>query len=423
VGVTPLPATTSLLSLSGEIADTLAETAIRAGERCTWLSAGVDLSSGSRRVVHRTADPSVYQGDSGIAWALVHAGAALGRADLQELARAGAFGALGRADLETSRGLHDGASGVAIATFQVGVALGDEELMARALDLLAEATSEPLPLQDIVSGNAGAIAALMAAYDETRDPRLLQRAMDLGQALLDTAERRPWGWAWRTGPPDEPGLCGLAHGAGGIAWALGELDARAEGTVFGRAIREALRYERSWFDRQRSNWPDLRAGTRLPNGERPYPTWWCHGAVGAGLVRLRLHDLGRDEPILLAEAGAALQSGFADATASIDDGRLLHYGLTVCHGLGGAIELLLTVRDVLDEREHVATARWLLDRAVAVLGGAVERWPDGIGASAASPSLMTGMAGTLVVLLRAADVGPLPSVGLFPCSQTSRRAV
>ena len=87
------------------IADALVETAIVDGSRCTWLSATVELPDGTARIVHRTGNPVVYDGDAGIAWALAHAARALGRDDLGELARAGAVGALRRADPSLGGGL------------------------------------------------------------------------------------------------------------------------------------------------------------------------------------------------------------------------------------------------------------------------------------------------------------------------------
>jgi lantibiotic modifying enzyme len=402
------------VGLADAIADLLAETVIVAGERCTWLHANVEESDGVRSIVHRTGDPSVYQGDAGIAWALAQVAVARDRAELRGLALAAAASALRRADAGAGRGLHDGTTGIAIATFQVATALGEPQLAEAALGLLDEATSRPLPSEDVIGGNAGAVMALLAAHEENGEEWLLERALSLGQVLVETAERRTWGWHWASAHAEEPGLLGLAHGAAGIAWALAELAAQVDDESLDTAVRNALRHERSWFDRRHNNWPDLRVGTLGSDGKPSFPIWWCHGSVGGGLVRLRLHELGREEPILLAEAGAALQSSVADSAISINDGRLLHYGLTTCHGLGGAIELLLVADAVLGESEHLTTARWLLDRAVTTLGDDVEGWPDGVGSRGASPGLMTGMAGTLVVLLRAAGLGQLPSVGLFP---------
>ena len=59
----------------------------------------------------------------------------------------------------------------------------------------------------------------------------------------------PHGWSWA-----EPGrryphhLCGLAHGAGGIGWALLELSAATGDERFRAAASGAFAYERSWLD-------------------------------------------------------------------------------------------------------------------------------------------------------------------------------
>jgi lantibiotic modifying enzyme len=412
--VTAPPPPAALSHIAEQIADTLAETAVADGERCTWLSTTVAFHEGRHSVVHRTGNPSVYDGDAGIAWALAHASTALGRGDLAEVARSGALGALRRADPAAAGGLHDGAAGVAVAALQVGAALGDHRLATEALDLLDAAVESAPTGDDVVGGAAGLILAALAAEAAGGDRAWLRRATRLGRSLVERAQRRAWGWSWPSGERDEPGLCGLAHGSSGIAWALAELGARSRSGEFDVAVREALQYERGWYDRDRGNWPDLRLAVGTEAGDRAFPAWWCHGAAGIGLVRLRLRELGRYEPALLAEAGAAFRATFRSAAAPIRAGRGDDFGLTVCHGTAGAAELFLVARAVLGEEQHAVTARWLLDRAIALLGPDVEWWPDGVGGTGTAPGLMTGMAGTLLMLLRAAGGGQPPGVGLFP---------
>ena len=137
-----------------------------------------------------------------------------------------------------------------------------------------------------------------------------------------------------------------------------------------------------------------------------------HGTVGAGLARLRLNELA-PEPALLAEAAAALQASVAAADRELSGGAP-PFGLTVCHGLGGTLELLATAADTLGEGEHRATAQWLLDRAIAWLGADPEQWPSGVEGCSWAPGLMIGMAGTMLVLLRLARPGAAaPGVGLL----------
>ena len=414
MAVTAVASQTPLYFAVEEIANALAETAIVDGSRCTWLSATVELPAGQREIVHRTGNPVVYDGDAGIAWALAHAARGLGRDDLGELARAGAAGALRRVDPSLGGGLFDGAAGVGVAAMQTGAVLGDEHLVEAGLGILGSAT-EAAADDDVVSGAAGLILASLGAADESGDARWLDTATRLARPLVARADRRPWGWSWPSGAPGEPGLCGLAHGASGIAWALAELGARTGSDEFAPAVHGALLYERSWVDRERGTWPDLRL-TEEGAATRTFPAWWCHGAAGIGLVRLRLWELGVGDLTVLAEAGASFRATFADAAAPLRAGQVGDFGATVCHGLGGAAELFLTAHDVLGEDEHHAAARWLLDHAAGLLGTDIDWWPDGVGGAAASPGLMTGMAGTLLVLLRAMHIGDVPGAGLFPLS-------
>jgi lantibiotic modifying enzyme len=393
------------------IADVLVETAVVAGDRCTWLSATVEMQSGRRVVLHRTANPSFYGGDAGIAWALSHAGRALERSDLGALAVAGARNAIHRIDRIVGPGLYDGAAGVAVVALDVGTSLDERDLVRDGLELLHRVIRTSPEEDDLVSGAAGILLATLAGSSITGETDLLEDATALGRLLEGRARRYPWGWGWPG--VDGVALCGLAHGASGIGWALAELEAASgrEPSV-GEAVHHALRFERSWLDRSRSNWPDLRPGLGDLGQGSTYPTWWCHGGAGVGLARLRIHELGDPAPMLIAEAATAMQSSLA-AGARLTTHMPIEHGLTTCHGLGGVLELLLEAHRVLGEPEHLASSRWLVARALSALGPDVERWPDGLG-TVADPGLMTGLAGVMLTLLQVADPGSVPSVGLFP---------
>jgi lantibiotic modifying enzyme len=417
VGVTEAPHLELLFNTAELIADELAATAISDGDRCTWLTATVELREGQRRIIHRTGNPSVYDGDAGIAWALAQAATVLQRDDLAELARAGSTNALGRAQHNGRTGLYDGTSGIAVAALHVASSLNDHALASRALTLLDAATATTATGDDIISGAAGQLLATLAAHSDTDDNAWLTRAATLARTIVERAHRHPWGWSWPSGEPNEPGLCGLAHGASGIAWALAELATRTRTNEFDEAVGEALHYERSWFDRDHGNWPDLRTNVTDNAGGRAFPTWWCHGAAGAGISRLRLWQLGYTQPSLLAEAATAFRTTFSHAAAPLRRGQSDDFGLTICHGTAGAIELFLTAHDVLDEDEHLTTARWLAEHATAVLGRRLESWPDGINQTGAGPGLMTGLGGTLIILLRTIAGYPRPrSIALFPAN-------
>ena len=59
---------------------------------------------------------------------------------------------------------------------------------------------------------------------------------------------------------------------------------------------------------------------RQSGNDITFPSWWCHGSTGIGLVRLRLRELGIGDPVVLAEACAALQSSFATALIQFNEG-------------------------------------------------------------------------------------------------------
>ena len=60
----------------------------------------------------------------------------------------------------------------------------------------------------------------------------------------------------------------------------------------------ALAYERSLYDPAMGNWPDLRetAGAPAPVGSA-FATFWCHGAPGIALARLRANELAPDDTL------------------------------------------------------------------------------------------------------------------------------
>lgn len=396
---------------AGRAADVLVANAISHRGRSTWLGATVDWIGDEVGVVHRTGEPTLYDGSAGVAIGAWAVAAALRHEDLAEVALGAARHAISAADRITGSGLFDGLAGVGLAAVEVGTGAGDAGLVADGIEVLeAVAAASPGPL-DIVSGSAGVIGALLAADRRTGSPRFQAAAVRHGEHLLATARRHPWGWGWPAENDDWPHLCGLAHGAAGMAWALGELATAADDDRFRAGVLGARRYERSWFEAATSSWPDLRPDASPPGAPAARPALWCHGAAGIGLSRLALFRLG-GHPSTAAEGAAALQSTSAAASDSLHSGDVGH-GLTICHGLGGTALLLLAAHAVLGEAEHLEAARWVCDRTLDRLPADPGEWPSGVRGGGFNPGLMTGLAGVAYVLARAADpsaVAPLPAL-------------
>jgi lantibiotic biosynthesis protein len=392
--------TARLRAAADRAADVLVANAITADGRSTWLAATVDWVDDGLGVVHRTGDASLYDGTAGIAIAGWSVAAALGRDDLAEVAVGAARHAMSARGRLGGIGLFDGLAGVGLAAVEVGSSAGDEPLRRDGLDLLG-VVAEAVPSGvDLISGSAGVILALLAAARRTGSDRWLAPAARHAEHLLATAEQYAPDWGWRVPAAEGPMYCGLAHGAAGIAWALGELAAVVDDDRLLEAVDRARRYERSWFQPVHNSWPDLRPETSPPGSPAVCPALWCHGATGIGLSRMALFGLD-EHPSLAAEAAAALQSVTAAASQSLQG--YPEEGLTVCHGLGGTLLLLLAAHQVLGESEHLAASRWVAERALDRLGDQPAAWPSGVRGGGFSPGLMTGLAGTAYVLARVAD--------------------
>jgi lantibiotic modifying enzyme len=386
-------------------ADVLLDLAIRHDDRAGWLT--WDLTGRPRPSRMRGGNPSLYDGDAGTAWACAYLARLLDRHDLAEVARAGASHALDRARTVRSSGLLAGRSGVVAAAHAIADLVGG----VPGLNQLEVVPADAAAGYDVTDGLAG---VLLGAVRSNAPPA---EALHAVRRIASGARPEPLGCSW-AGPviAEEPSsgrpLCGLAHGNSGVAWALAEA-AWAYPSIATLALTlaaRALRWEAAWFDPMRSSWPDLRTQPAT------YSAMWCHGAAGIGAVRLRLLQLQRagvDLPIpaatLQSEAEAALQACARALTEAVQRGH--QYGpdgighrLTLCHGLGSAIDLLLLAHEVLGSPQHLATAQLFTDRLLDVLDDDPMLWPSGVGTgvgTGASTGLFVGLAGTALVLARA----------------------
>ncbi|MEN0013079.1 MAG: hypothetical protein AAGC46_06930, partial [Solirubrobacteraceae bacterium] len=115
-----------------------------------------------------------------------------------------------------------------------------------------------------------------------------------------------------------------------------------------------------------------------------------------------------------ADAGTALHAASVAASASLDpaDADPVE-GLSTCHGLGGSILLYVRAHEQLGPVEQLAAARWIAGRATARLGPDPAAWPSGVPDGGFSPGLMTGLAGAMYALSRAADPAATPRIGVL----------
>jgi lantibiotic modifying enzyme len=172
----------------------------------------------------------------------------------------------------------------------------------------------------------------------------------------------------------------------------------------------AFQYERTLFDSHSGNWPDFREQPSRGGLAKNYCVFWCHGAPGIGLSRLRAYSL-LGEPILRDEALAAIRTTSCAIESALSAGT---ENYSLCHGLTGDAELLLQAARVLGPEMACR------DLSVAVADVGIRsyapsgRWPCGSG-SGETPNLMLGLAGIGHFYLRLHDPR-VPSI-LMPLSE------
>lgn len=413
------------------IARRMVEEAVWHDDRCTWTGDDIDQGPGAPpdgELVHRPVGADLYGGTSGIAWFLAHAWRAGGDAGAREAALGAVRHSLHRTGATPAdTGLYTGALGVAVAAASVARLLGDPpeagtiragaDRLGEVVAALCAAGGPPVAGDpggaDLIQGDAGRVVGLLVlAGRPGASPALGAAAAVAGERLLAAAVRAPEGWSWPAPDPAWPGLCGLGHGASGPAVALGMLAAATGDDRFAEGAHQAERYERSWFDRARSNWPDLRAAP--PD----HPSFWCHGAGGIGVARLQAWRRTGD-PTVLAEAAAALDTATAATMRALrqaagGDGAVPSFdcNLSLCHGVSSVAELHAMAGELTGAGDHLAHGRRLVQWALDGTDAALAAIACGVPGGGEAPGLMLGLAGVGATFLRLADPSWLPSPAL-----------
>jgi lantibiotic modifying enzyme len=394
----------AFLAVAAAIGDRIAAEAIWCDGECVWMGAAAEPEQRGRSE-YRALGPSLYDGTAGVGLFLAQLAVTTGGA----ACRRTALGALRHAVAHTSAmrpprddGLHAGPLGIAWAAARVATLLDDRGLGAAAREIVrgTRLPSAPRRCPDLVMGSAGAIVGLLS-FDE---PEFREAAVAAGDALLARATVRSGRASWAIPGRRYPAhLCGLAHGASGIALALLELHAATGEERFRVGAEGALAYERSWLDDGSGTWPDLRIGGQR-RGEPPTPRSeaegsWCRGEAGIALVRLRAHQVlgagphDHDAGVAVETTRRHLSDALPHAIAD----------LSLCHGAAGAADVLLSAADAEPDRWRAAAdvSTALGCTAVERHGDTGEPWP--CGTRGQTPGLFLGTSGIGWLLLRLHD--------------------
>lgn len=389
------PDPTVFLQAAESLGRRLAHEAVWHEDRCTWIGA----FPSEEATTSRSLGPELYSGTAGVALFLGELASVTGETALARTARAAlrqSFHTIDAVRPSERLGLFTGWSGIGYAATRMGRALNDEALVQSARALLGRLKLERPGdgSVDLMAGSAGAILALVELGDEGTEG-WIKLASRLAEDLLDRAVAEGETYSWRSfNHAHEYNLTGLSHGAAGIGLALTELWAVTGEVRYQDAARRAFAYEERWFDERAGNWPDLRGvrARRARPRQLPFSTFWCHGAAGIALARLRAFERLGDLRYL--QEGRRGLDTVREWLAQMLRAGAANFSL--CHGLAGNAEVLRIGAEV-DSGERDADLRVVAEVAQAGIEhhletGAIEDWPCAVGGGPA-PSLMLGLAG------------------------------
>ena len=255
---------------------------------------------------------------------------------------------------------------------------------------------------DVIAGVSGTLIHALAIHQLNQSQETLSLIEACTKHLVESALVTEKGcyWPFSQSPA---GLLGFSHGNAGIACALARASERLKATGSASqfidhiedTISAALAYERSHFDSNAKNWPDLREFDDQAS-DLHFESQWCHGAPGVGLGRSMLPDKYLD--------GVAINEIEISLNTMLDQPMIGNHCL--CHGLLGN----LLVAHQLEERltqlsgKHAQTEKDITQVLAAWKRSAQSQIQNqgplcGIELPIKIPGLMSGLAGIGLALL------------------------
>jgi lantibiotic biosynthesis protein len=398
----------AFLTTAQTIGERICRTAFWSGSRCNWIGRSIVNPASPDIPTNKALSPDVYEGTSGIAFFLANLHFYKKLEEYQRTAEGAIRQALSRLDdVPTSArfGFYSGKIGIAYVAAKLSTLLDSKPMLESSIEIVRGLTmdhdqreGEEGHLMDIISGNAGAIPALLELYEMSKEEAMLKLASQLGDELVSAVVRGEHGVSWDSRANGVQSsihnLTGFAHGTAGVGYALLELFHKTDKRQFLTVAEEAFQYENSWFSEKYDNWPDFRAEGGNANlygdaREFSYSTAWCHGAPGIGLSRLRAYQLLGDEKYLRdTQASLRVVTRIAKAKNSVDQPG----NFSLCHGLSGIGELLLYASDVLNDSSYRSMAEEVGKYGIENYESYGLPWPCGI-RTGETPGLMLGLAG------------------------------
>ena len=186
------------IRIADNIGSYICTNAFWAGSRCSWIGRAEEDGT---PLINKALGPEIYDGTSGIAYFL---------SCLCDYANKEAFwttaeGAInhslshiGEIPSVSRFGFYDGCIGIAYVAAKMALRKDNSTLLDTATSIFRNLSKDTQTkhYMDIMSGNAGAIPALLEIYDILHDQSLYELAVNLGNELLQFAVKGKSGWSW-----------------------------------------------------------------------------------------------------------------------------------------------------------------------------------------------------------------------------------
>ncbi|NOT50831.1 MAG: hypothetical protein HOP10_06105 [Chitinophagaceae bacterium] len=372
-----------------KMANAICRDAIWQGDACNWTGLATEFEEERRRVFSRALPPGFYDGVAGVAFFLLQVHRYHPHPLIEKTSKGAIRQLLIADDKQMSNGFYQGRAGIIFVLKLAAEILDDrspgKEAEKKLGSLLISVKNEKD--NDIISGTAGIILYLVHHYRHEKKDNLLKAAISLGDQLIERAARSEEGLSWKTMEGVSQNLTGFAHGASGIAAALAELYAVSKEERFLSAAKEAFRYEDSFFNQHKQNWPDFRFTHPGANeAEQICSLAWCHGAPGIGMARLRAYEITGEKYFLDTAKKAAATTAKYLKQESIND-------YSLCHGLFGNALFLFRIAGVSKAGKFKDLVTELADRCLGQYINHNIPLPDGFITDRESPCFMQGNSG------------------------------
>jgi hypothetical protein len=353
------------------IADDIVAQARSDDDSVHWVTVGV----ANDRTERWRASADLYSGTAGIALFLIEASSQLGENSYLDVALA----ALDWCEREMSGNgnysVFGGRMGISLARLRAAAMTGDSAHLEAALRVASgyEPYVASATAGEFLGGLAGAMLGFLHLHQQTEEPSLIGAIHACAKRLILSARWTPEGLCWDVAREHIKGLCGMSHGAAGIAFSLLEADAYLDEPAYRQIALEALRYEKCSYDPDRQLWLDFRklVPQRAGSYEEEEPPLteeflmrpgvmdaWCHGSAGIAISRLRALELLGME-------------WYEESMRAITRTRTATYSIvgredfTLCHGACGNATVFLEAWRVLGDRKYRMWAEEIGERAIA----------------------------------------------------------